>query len=105
MEDGAKVQVSFTVTNTGEAEGEETAQLYVRDLCASSVKPLRELAGFEKVRLKPGESRRIVLELGKRQLRTLNMRYEWRVEPGEFAVMAGDNAADVLLEGRFFLTE
>lgn len=101
VENGAMVTVCFTVTNTGTAAGAEVAQLYVRDLCASSVKPLRELAGFKKVFLKPGESRRVVLRLGKRQLRTLNMRYEWHVEPGEFCVMAGDNAENVLLEGNF----
>ena len=103
VENGAKVAVSFSVKNTGKAAGAEVAQLYVRDLCASSVKPLRELAGFEKVHLKPGESRRVTLYLESRQLRTLNMRYEWHVEPGEFRVMVGDNAADVLLEGGFLI--
>lgn len=101
VEAGAEIAVSFTVTNTGRAFGEETAQLYLRDLCSSSVKPVKELAGFKKAALKPGESRRLTLKLGTRQLRTLSMRYEWQVEPGEFEVMIGDNAANVCLEGRF----
>lgn len=101
IENGKTVKVSFTVTNTGNAAGEETAQLYVRDCCASTVKPMRELAGFEKVALAPGESRRVTFELGNRQLRTLNSRYEWHVEPGAFEVMAADNAANVLLKEGF----
>ena len=55
VEDGAQVKVSFTVTNTGRHFGEETAQLYIRDLVSSTVKPRKELAGFEKVALNPGE--------------------------------------------------
>ena len=103
IENGKTVKVSFTVTNTGDVEGEETAQLYVRDCCASTVKPMRELAGFEKVKLLPGESKRLTFELGNRQLRTLNSRYEWHVEPGEFQVMAADNAANVLLKEGFLI--
>ena len=73
----------------------------MRDCCASTVKPMRELAGFEKVALAPGASRRVTFELGNRQLRTLNSRYEWHVEPGAFEVMAADNAANVLLKEGF----
>ncbi|MGN0314581.1 MAG: glycoside hydrolase family 3 C-terminal domain-containing protein [Fusicatenibacter sp.] len=103
VEHGDTVRVSFTVTNTGDQYGEETAQLYVRDRYASTVKPLKELAGFKKKALYPGESCRVNLELGRRQLRTLNREYEWHVEPGEFVVQVGDNAANVLLEGSFRL--
>lgn len=103
VENGGTVTVSFTVLNTGRSFGEETAQVYLRDLCASVVKPLKELAGFEKVALLPGEKRRVEITLGARQMRTLNMRYEWHVEPGEFEVIVGDNAANVLLEGRFVI--
>ncbi|MCI9438108.1 MAG: beta-glucosidase [Lachnospiraceae bacterium] len=101
VEDGAQVKVSFTVTNTGRHFGEETAQLYIRDLVSSTVKPRKELAGFEKVALNPGESRRVEFLLGSRQMRTLDRRFEWHVEPGEFRVMAGDNSADILLMGEF----
>ena len=103
IENGKTVKVSFTVTNTGDVEGEETAQLYVRDCCASTVKPMRELAGFAKVKLLPGESKRLTFELGNRQLRTLNSRYEWHVEPREFQVMPADNAANVLLKEGFLI--
>ena len=65
------------------------------------MKPLRELAGFEKVHLKPGESRRVTLYLESRQLRTLNMRYEWHVEPGEFRVMVGTTRQTSCWKGDF----
>ena len=101
VEYGAQIKVFFTVTNTGDRFGEEVAQLYLRDMVASTVKPKRELAGFKKVALKPGESRTVEISLGTRQMRTLNQKYEWHVEPGMFRVMVGDNAADVLLTGEF----
>lgn len=101
VEKGAVVKVSFTVTNTGGCFGEETAQLYLRDMVSSTVKPTRELAGFEKVALNPGESRRVEFRLGRRQMRTLDRKFEWHVEPGEFRVMAGDNSADILLTGSY----
>lgn len=101
VEVGAEATVSFTVTNIGDTFGEETAQVYLRDEYASVVKPRKELAGFQKVALQPGESYRVSVKLGTRQLRTLNMKYEWHVEPGDFTVMVGDNAANVLLKGKF----
>ncbi len=105
VENGAEVKVSFTVTNTGSCFGEETAQLYLRDMVSSTVKPKKALAGFEKVALNPGESRRVELAVGRRQMRTLNQRFEWHVEPGEFRVMVGDNSADILLKGRYEIKE
>ncbi len=101
VESGAQVKVSFTVTNQGEYFGEETAQLYLRDMVSGTVKSGRELAGFEKVPLYPGESRRVELFLGRRQMRTLDRKFQWHVEPGEFRIMVGDNAADILLTGSF----
>ena len=104
VEKGSEVKVSFTVTNTGSSFGEETAQLYLRDMVSSTVKPRKELAGFEKIALQPGESRRVEFKIGRRQMRTLDRKFEWHVEPGEFRVMAGDNSADILLTGKFIIT-
>ena len=101
VEKGAEVKVSFTVTNTGSRFGEEVAQLYLRDMVSSTVKPRKELAGFEKLALDPGESRRVELSIGRRQMRTLDRNLRWHVEPGDFRVMVGDNAADILLTGEF----
>ena len=103
VEEGAAVRVSFTVKNTGTCFGEEVAQLYVRDMVASTVKPRKELAGFAKAALAPGETRRISLSLKKRQLRTLDRHFVWHVEPGVFRVMIGANAADEQLCGEFAL--
>lgn len=105
IEAGENVQIAFTVTNVGECFGEETAQVYLQDDYASVVKPRKELAGFQKIGLAPGESRRITLPIGNRQMRTLNRKFEWHVEPGTFTVMVGDNAANTLLEGKFEIFE
>lgn len=101
VEQGETVRIAFTVTNTGKCFGEETAQVYLRDMVSSTVKPMRELAGFGKIALQPGESRRVTILVGYRQMRTLNRNYEWHVEPGSFQVMVGDNAANMLLTREF----
>ena len=103
VEKGGEVKVSFTVTNTGSSFGEETAQLYLRDMVSSTVKPRKELAGFEKIALQPGESRRVEFRIGRRQMRTLDRKFRWHVEPGKFRVMVGDNSADILLTGEYIL--
>ncbi len=90
------VDVTFTVTNTGDVFGKEAAQVYIHDTFSSTVKPIKELAGFEKVELMPGESKEITITIGYKQLRTLNSKFEWNVEPGEFEVFLGNNAANVL---------
>lgn len=93
--------VSFDVTNTGKVAGEEVAQVYINDVFSSVVKPEKELAGFTRVALEVGETKRISITIGERQLRTLRADYVWEVERGEFEVMVGDNAVNVLLEGKF----
>ena len=105
VEAGETVKVSFTVKNVGEKFGEETAQLYVRDMVSSTVKPKKELAGFARIALNPGESSEITLALGRRQLRTLDRHFVWKVEPGVFRVMVGADAADEQLTGEFTLRE
>lgn len=99
-EDGS-VDVTFTVTNTGKVAGKEAAQVYIHDTFSSTVKPIKELAGFKKVELLPGESKEITITIGYKQLRTLNSKMEWAVEPGEFEVFLGNNAANVLDQDKF----
>lgn len=96
-----EVTVSFVVKNTGNRAGAETAQVYLRDCVASVVKPMKELAGFKKVYLEPGESKKVEITIGERQMRTLTSRFEWNVEPGKFIVQVGDNAANVLMKDEF----
>ena len=97
------VNVTFTVKNTGKVTGKETAQVYIHDIFASTVKPMKELAGFQKVELAPGESKEITITIGYKQLRTLNAKCEWIVEPGEFEIFLGNNAANVLDQDKFIV--
>ncbi len=97
------VDVTFTVTNTGDRFGKEVAQVYLHDSFSSTVKPIRELAGFKKVALNPGESKEVTITIGYKQMRTLTSKFEWVVEPGEFEVFLCNNAANVLDEGNFIV--
>ncbi|MEF7438782.1 beta-glucosidase BglX [Paenibacillus lautus] len=90
------VRVSVSLTNTGSRAGEETAQLYIRDLVASSTRPIKELKGFSKVRLQPGESREVHFTLGREELGLLDERLEFTVEPGKFHVWVGPHSEEGL---------
>jgi beta-glucosidase len=94
------ISVSAVVTNTGTVAGAEVVQLYIRDRVASVVRPIRELRGFTKVFLEPGETRTVAFEVGPRDLGFYNQDMQWVVEPGAFSVWVGWNSADGL-EGSF----
>jgi beta-glucosidase len=89
----SSLTVSATVTNTGTYEGQEVVQLYVRDKVGSVTRPVKELKGFEKIKLKPGESKRVSFNLSAKDLAfyTLDMRFE--AEPGDFKVFIGPNSS------------
>jgi beta-glucosidase len=89
------VTASVTVTNTGKAEGKEVVQLYLRDLVGSVTRPVQELKGFQKIALKPGESKTISFTITPETLKFYNydLKYVW--EPGEFEIMIGGNSRDV----------
>lgn len=95
------VTVTFDVTNTGNRYGEEVAQLYLNDCYSSVVKPIKELKGFKRIGLAPNETKKIAMELGFKELRTLTVDYNWVVEPGKFEVMVSDHAGRVLLSDAF----
>jgi beta-glucosidase len=92
---GGSITASVTVTNTGRYAGSETVQLYTRDLVGSISRPVKELKGFEKIFLKPGESKTVVFAITPDMLRFYNANLEYVWEPGEFEVMAGGNSRDV----------
>jgi beta-glucosidase len=91
--------VTFSIRNTGAMAGDEVAQLYVRDVLASVARPVMELRGFQRIHLKPGESRDVTLPLGPEGLRMLDRNMQWVVEPGAFRVMVGASSKDIRLRG------
>ena len=95
------IEVSVDVTNIGGCYGEDVPQLYIHDTFSSVVRPYKELAGFERIGLAPGETKTITFTLGERQLRVLNPSYKWVVESGEFEVMVGPHSQDLPLTGTF----
>jgi beta-glucosidase len=91
-----KVTVSVEVENTGKRAGDEVVQLYIRDLVATMTRPVKELKGFQRVLLQPGEKRRVEFGLGHEHLGFWNREMRYVVEPGEFRVMVGANSAEVI---------
>ena len=92
-----KATVRLKVTNTGKRAGDEVVQLYTRDILSSVTTYEKNLAGFERIHLKPGESKEIVFTLDRKHLELLNADMKWTVEPGEFAIMAGASSEDIRL--------
>ena len=91
-----RTEVSVRVTNTGKRAGDEVVQLYIRDQVSSVTRPVKELRGFERVTLKPGESKRVTFTLGPDELSLIDRKMQRVVEPGRFDVMAGTSSATTL---------
>ena len=91
--------IRLKVTNTGKRAGDEVVQLYTRDILSSVTTYEKNLAGFERIHLKPGESKEIVFTLDRKHLELLNADMKWTVEPGEFAIMVGASSEDIRLNG------
>lgn len=87
--------LAIDVTNSGKYDGEEVVQLYIRDKVASVVRPMKELKGFEKIKLKAGETKTITFKISKSQLAFYNNNLEWITEPGEFELMIGSSSAKI----------
>ncbi|WP_303312619.1 beta-glucosidase BglX [Hymenobacter sp. BT730] len=98
------LDVKVTVQNTGNYDGEEVAQLYLRDMVGSLSRPVKELKGFQKVMLKKGESRTLTFHLTPEDLKFYNNDLKWVAEPGDFQVFVGGNSRDVQTAA-FKLTE
>lgn len=94
-----KATIRLKVTNTGKRASDEVVQLYTRDILSSVTTYEKNLAGFERIHLKPGESKEIVFTLDRKHLELLNADMKWTVEPGEFAIMAGASSEDIRLNG------
>lgn len=89
------IQASVTVTNSGNYDGAEVVQLYIRDMVGSITRPVKELKGFQKVMLKKGESKKVTFDITQESLKFYNgdLKYDW--ESGEFDIMIGTNSEDV----------
>jgi beta-glucosidase len=92
---GEKLTVSITVKNTGKYDGEEIVQLYIRDLVASQVRPVKELKGFQKILLKAGESKEVTFTLTSAELSFMDADGKSHLESGDFKVFTGTNSRDV----------
>ncbi len=95
MAAGGNITATVTVTNTGNCEGVEVVQLYIRDMVGSIARPVQELKGFERISLKPGQSRTVTFTINADLLKFYNKDLEYVCEPGEFEVMVGTNSRDV----------
>ncbi len=102
MSADGKLTATVTVTNTGNRDGAEVVQLYIRDLVGSVTRPVKELKGFEKIFLKAGESRKVSFSITPELLKFYNYDLQFVCEPGDFDVMIGGNSRDVK-KARFLL--
>jgi beta-glucosidase len=84
------------VTNTGKWKGDEVVQLYIRDEVSSVTRPIKELKGFQRVPIKPGETRTVTFTIGPEELRFYNREMRRVVEPGTFKLMVGPNSVDLI---------
>jgi beta-glucosidase len=97
---GENVTVVLKVRNTGDVEGKETVQVYVRDVDATVFRPEKELKGFAKVSLKPGEVKAVEVELNRRAFAFYDPDHrDWVVEAGEFEILVGASSRDIRLKG------
>ena len=90
------VTISIDITNTGKIAGEEVVQLYIQDEFASMTRPVKELKGFQKINLKPGETKNINFNISPDMLSFLNKDMKKIVEPGKFNIMIGGNSVDLI---------
>ena len=103
IEAGQSVMASVEVTNTGNMAGDEVVQLYIKDDCSSVISYERQLAGFERIHLLPGETRTVTFTVGPDRMQLLDASYHWVVEPGTFTLFAGPSSEDLPLSASFFV--
>ncbi len=92
---GEAITAKVTVSNTGAVEGKEVVQLYIRDMVGSITRPVKELKGFQKISLRPGESREVSFTITEEDLKFYNSDLKFVAEPGEFKLFIGTNSRDV----------
>lgn len=95
LKPGQKLTAYVTITNTGKFAGEEVVQLYTRDLVGTSTRPVKELKGFQKIKLAPGESKVVTFAIGEEDLKFFNSDLKFVAEAGDFKAFVGPNVRDV----------
>jgi beta-glucosidase len=101
---GERFEVSIDVTNTGSTNGKEVVQLYIRDVQSSVARPVKELKGFQKLDLRPGETKTAHFMLDPRALSFYDViRKDWVAEPGKFEILVGASTEDIRVTAEFEL--
>ena len=101
INNGGEVNITLDVKNTGDRKGDEVIQLYINDVISSTSKPVKELKGYEKISLDPGETKTVKLKLTPEDLSLYDRNMNFVVEPGIFKVMIGSSSQDIRLKGEF----
>ena len=99
-----EIKVSVEVTNSGNRDGEEVVQLYLRDLVGSLTRPVKELKGFQKMMIKTGETKTINFTINADKLQFYTANKKWEVEPGDFNVWVGGDS-NASLKASFIVSE
>lgn len=97
------VRMEVTVCNTGQCEGDEVVQLYLIDRYASMTRPVKELAGFKRISLKPGEKKTVVFDVSASQMAFLDKDMRWKIEKGTIGVEIGSSSEDIRLTGEYIV--
>ena len=97
LDENEEIQLSFQLKNTGEHDGDEVIQMYIKDLYASVARPVMELKGFQRIHLKKGEERTVQFKIGQKELEMLDINMKKVVEPGVFRIMIGASSKDIRL--------
>ncbi|WP_242255908.1 glycoside hydrolase family 3 C-terminal domain-containing protein [Bacillus cereus group sp. BfR-BA-01379] len=104
IKDTDTVSVRVNVKNTGSIAGKEIVQLYIKDVESSMIRPEKELKGFEKVELQPGEEKTVSFILNKRSFAYYNVEWkDWQVETGEFEILVGKSSKEIVLHDSIFV--
>jgi beta-glucosidase len=93
-----RTRVLVDVTNTGKRRGAEVVQMYIRDLVSSVTRPVKELKGFQKISLQPGETQTVAIDITPEALAFYDINMKYVVEPGEFEIMVGNSSRDADLQ-------
>jgi beta-glucosidase len=103
---GSNVAVSFDISNTGKREGDEVAQVYVGDKHARVPRPAKELKGFAKIHLRPGETRHVTVKLDRRAFSYYDINFKrWQIDPGDFDILVGQSVEEIELRGKLDLKD